>query len=289
MKREEFISEYTRVNRKFEVKWFDPIKKAIQSKVDVVRDKLKSGGVHAAETFLHTNLGNVEMTKTIKGLYLQVGRRHAQMNYSRLLQDQRQKGFGFNQEWANFINYYLQTHLLDKVTFQIDETTRTALLKALEEMVNKGLTVDQMVDRLENWPFKEFQAARIARTEVNRAANTGAKAQADTSKYQQNKEWIAIHDNRTRGNPINGQRDHANHWTLDGMKIDEEDVFVDPRNGDRLDFPGDPSGSAASTINCRCAVAYTYKRDSQGNLIPKRRSTAVIFPSRRVQRQEITI
>lgn len=299
MNRNSFINEYVSLNRKFEVKFFPVVKKAIHKKVQATIARLREGGYHSATNYLHTDLHNPAMTEAITQLYKIVGLKHAQVNYSRLLHDSRKrkwidlhlqtKGFGFNSKWIDFILNYLKRHLVDKVTIQINATTRDALLRALSIMQFEGLSVDGAILKLEEWPYEEFQAARIVRTEVNRAANTGAMAQADTSNWQQLKEWIAIHDNRTRGNPLTGAKDHANHWSLDGVKIDEGDVFVDPRNGDRLEFPGDPKASAESTINCRCSVAYTFKRDRNGNLIPKRKSTVVLYPNQTSRPQIVTI
>lgn len=279
MNRNNFIEEYTRINRAFELKAFPVVKKAIHAKVVTVQHKLKTGGYDAAINYLHMDLTNPAMAEIMTKLYLVVGKKHAQLNYVRLKADRQQKGFGFNQAWADFIISYLKRHLLDKITIQINTTTRDALLRALTAMQLEGLGVDGAVEKLDEWKYEEYQAARIVRTEVNRAANTGATAQAETDDFQQVKEWVAIHDNRTRGNPLTGQKDHANHWALDKITIDEGDVFVDPRNGDRLKFPGDPAGSAASTINCRCTVVYTYKRDKNGNLIPKRKTTTVLYPN----------
>ncbi len=39
-----------------------------------------------------------------------------------------------------------------------------------------------------------------------------------------------------------------------GQKVPLEENFV--IGGDRLKYPGDPKGSPAETINCRCAVIY---------------------------------
>ena len=112
------------------------------------------------------------------------------------------------------------------------------------------------------------------RTETTRAANTGAMAAGSTFEYEQEKEWISARDMRTRGRDPN---DHANHVKLDGMVVDYEGYFVDPRNGDKLRFPGDPGGNGlpntqpASTINCRCSVALVAKFGEDGRLIPKKK------------------
>lgn len=296
MTKPQFISEYIRVNRAFEVKFMPLVEKAIRLKVQAVIHHLRTGGYHAAQRYLHTDMENQQMAEVITKLYLIVGKKHAQMNYSRLLHETRRrksvdlqletKGFGFNQVWADFIINYLKRFLTSKITFDIAATTRDALLAALVTMTNDGLSVDGAIEELQDWPFARFQAARIIRTEVNRAANTGAAAQAASSEWQQWKEWSSAHDNRVRGkNP----KDHASHIGLDGTKINEDDVFIDPVNGDRLEFPGDPRASAASTINCRCAALYTFKRDMNGNLIPKRKTTTVIYPGQQIRPQTVMI
>ena len=58
------------------------------------------------------------------------------------------------------------------------------------------------------------------------------------------KEWIAIQDARTR----------LTHSIASGQTVPLEERFV--VGGDRLKYPGDPRGTPAETINCRCAVIY---------------------------------
>lgn len=288
MTRQQQIQQFERINRRFEKIFMPKVQRAIHSQVKAVIRELRSNGYASAKHYLSTHVGNEELTKVIKELYTKVGRRWAQITYSRLLPEVRgqksrplilqTKNFGFNSEWTNFINNYLKQFLLDKITFRVSETTRNVLLNVMTSATTEGWSIDQTIDRLQDWPYERYQAARIVRTETNRAANVGSTAQAETSKYEQQKEWMSADDNRVRGNPVNGKKDHADHWTLDGNKIDAGDVFHDIRNGDQLMFPGDPKASAASTINCRCKVSYTFKRDKDGNLILKRKTTSVIFP-----------
>jgi hypothetical protein len=162
------------------------------------------------------------------------------------------------------------------------------LLNVLNRAVEQGWGVDKTVkflreESVSERSFTKFQAARIVRTEVNRASNAGVMAAGDTYEYQMTKEWISVHDNRVRDN------EYASHRQLDTIKIDFEDVFTDPVNGDRLIAPGDPKASAASTINCRCQLALAPKRDARGRLIPKRQSTVVIYPNRSRRQTVITI
>lgn len=299
MTRLQQIQQFERINRRFEKIFMPRVQRAIHSQVKAVIRELRSNGYASAKHYLSTHVGNEELTKVIKELYTTVGRRWAQITYSRLLPELKgqknrplilqTKGFGFNAEWTNFIINYLKNFLLDKITFRVAETTRNALLAVLATSTEAGWSIDQTIDRLQDWPYERYQAARIVRTETNRAANVGSTAQAETSKYEQQKEWMSADDNRVRGNPVNGKKDHADHFSLDGTKIDAEDVFHDLRNGDQLMFPGDPKASAASTINCRCHSSYTFKRDSNGNLIPKRRTTSVIFPGQTRRHERVTV
>jgi hypothetical protein len=284
----QIISEFSRINRKYEQLYFPKVSKAIASKKRDVLIKLKSGGIDYAKNWLSSDLGNTILTDVVTDLYKTVGLRHARMNYSRMLNENGRKGhisgmevkgFGFNKIWTEFIIQYFRTYLLQKITYDVATTTRAALLAILATATTEGWSVDQTIDKVEGWN-ERYQAARVVRTEVGRAANVGAKANSDTLTYEQQKEWVSAHDFRVRGHK---KSDHANHINLDKTKIDAEDKFVDSVNGDQLDFPGDITASAASVINCRCMVVYTAKRDENGNLIPKRKTTTVIYPGQFVK------
>jgi uncharacterized protein with gpF-like domain len=183
------------------------------------------------------------------------------------------KGFGFNEQWIAFILQYLQQFLIDKITFKVSNTTRDKLLDVLQQGIADGLGIEDMVNLLEDLPFTRTQAARITRTEINRAANVGTMAGVSTSEYEMNKEWIAAHDHRTRGvNP----KDHADHYNLDGQVVDIDGKFRDPINGHELSFPGDPEAAAEDVVNCRCSSAPIAKKDVNGFLVPKPQPAQVI-------------
>jgi hypothetical protein len=296
MTRLQLIKHFERVNRRFEVRFYPKVLSALNAKKNKVIRILKQDGYSAANYYLTTEIGNIRMAEVIKEIYTFTGRRWAQIEYGRLLGDLKKakskvasiekKGFGFNYAWTKFILDYLEKYLFEKITFEINKTTQDAMLRVISRAVAAGWSIEQTVDRFEDWPFLKFQAARILRTEVNRAANVGSAAQAETSEFEQMKEWQSAEDHRVRGsNP----KDHADHVALDGVKINADDVFYDPRNGDQLQFPGDPKASAASVINCRCHASFTFKRDKNDNLIPKRKTTTVIFPGQIRSRQTITI
>ncbi len=301
-----FHNTFTSVNRRYEKKYQPKVEAVLihPGLISTIRQHGIQAGINHARDTIH----NPELALIISRLYVDVGLRHAQMNYVRMrdeIRSSRRKSlpvdivtkelivdmqvkasFGFNPTWTKFVVDYLNRFLIEKITFEVSRTTRDELLKVLQQGVTEGWSIDEMVKRIEDLPFTKMQAARIVRTEVNRAANVGAKAQSSTFAFEQNKEWISAEDDRVRGLQPS---DHASHVGLNGTTINDGDVFIDPRNGDQLEFPGDPRASAASTINCRCSVAYVAKRNAQGRLIPKRQTTTVIFPNQNVRRRTVTI
>ena len=128
-----------------------------------------------------------------------------------------------------------------------------------------GQTIQQITTRLKTLVtrsnFYRWQALRIARTETTTASNFAATVAGDVSGFVMEKMWISALDARTRRPP----ESHFNHYEMNGKKVGQNDVFV--VGGEKLLFPGAPTGSAGNVINCRCTVALIPKRDSEGNLV----------------------
>lgn len=262
------------LNRKFEDKYFPKVRDAIKGQISSLTHIIENNGIQAGIIHLDRNITS-PVAPIIQDLYLEVGLRYARIQW-RQLQDQRRrsrkgretKGFGFNEAWAQFIKDFLFRFLTETILFQLQETTRAVLIATLQKAIEEGWGIKETVKELDELSLSRVQAARIVRTEVTRASNTGHMAGASTFEYEQVKEWVAAMDLRTRGTK---PEDHASHRGLDGIVVDYDDVFIDPRNGDKLRYPGDPEASAASTVNCRCRVVITAKTDEQGRLIPKKK------------------
>jgi 8-oxo-dGTP pyrophosphatase MutT (NUDIX family) len=116
--------------------------------------------------------------------------------------------------------------------------------------------VDALLSDDERW---NGRARTIARTEVVSANNAGAalsaKATADVLGVEQGeviKEWLATMDSRTR----------ETHAEADGQQVFGLDT---PFNvgGEDLQEPGDPAGSAAEVVSCRCTALYIYPGDPE--------------------------
>ena len=179
------MTDYEKINRRFEKFFFNRVKKTIDFKE--VISIIESKGITAAINYITNDLSNPELAKEIERLYGVVGLRHANI-VTRSLKQQERKGFGFNEEWIKFIQEYLRVHLIEKITFNVNATTRDFLLRVLQESISEGWGVDKTVRNLRESGFSDFQAARIVRTEVNTAANVGVIAAAETYEYEMLKE-----------------------------------------------------------------------------------------------------
>lgn len=117
----------------------------------------------------------------------------------------------------------------------------------------QGESITHLADRLQtNIPdMNRTSAVRAARTAVTGAQNSGrldSYVEAEKMGIQMERQWIATLDNRTR-------HDHA---MADGQTTGVDDPFT--VGGEKLMFPGDPSGSGWNIYNCRCTMIAVVKR-----------------------------
>jgi hypothetical protein len=126
------------------------------------------------------------------------------------------------------------------------------------------------IDRVEStW---QTRAERISRTETTGAYNAGA-LDAGFVEGQRVKVWMTTGDDRTR----------AEHLAASGQCVPLEDTFT--VGGEALEMPGDPSGSAGMTINCRCTIVFADSCDEASDRF--RRSREVVNAERRERGLEV--
>jgi HK97 family phage portal protein len=139
-------------------------------------------------------------------------------------------------------------------------TTSDRIYQIIKDGFEKSKTGQQIAlditEMFANPDKMMFRADRIARTETLTALSIGSGTAMNEAKKlvpDLKKMWISTEDQRTRGNPggLYAESD-ADHWGLHGQVVSSEKKFKDPRNGEELDFPRDPSAGPSSTINCRC-------------------------------------
>jgi HK97 family phage portal protein len=141
-------------------------------------------------------------------------------------------------------------NLSSKKVTQITETTRTGVRKIIGDGIASGASVDDMSDDLRRLydGFKGIRANTIARTETANSSNFGKAAQVNETEERLDlklvKTWVSVQDDRTR----------EDHVAADGQTVLNSDQFT--VGGEQLDFPGDPNGSAATVINCRCTCTF---------------------------------
>jgi len=132
-----------------------------------------------------------------------------------------------------------------KVT-EISDSTRKRINKAIQRNVETNGSTADLVSELRRY-VGGARATTIARTESQAAAQAGQLEVARNVGVVMKKVWVSAEDDRTR----------PAHNEADGQTVDLDEPFI--VDGEELMFPGDPSGSAANIINCRCAVVYKVK------------------------------
>jgi uncharacterized protein with gpF-like domain len=149
------------------------------------------------------------------------------------------------------------TRTADLVTL-IDETTRREIRDLMGDSFRQGLSIPNIAARIDQLYLDEIIPNRstvIARTEAIRSSNYGNLKAAEGTGLTLTKRWVATRDARTR----------EGHWNADGQTVPLDATFkvaAEPGNPlEDLDFPGDPNGSAANTIQCRCTMTYQRRRD----------------------------
>lgn len=201
-------------------------------------------------------------------LYKIVGPRW--VKYAKLSMTKAAGQMSFNEQIVELMRQYYGIDLLNDAE-DITTTTRDVIQKILSDAALTGASFDDIVRQITtSSELGPMRARRIARTETVTAANGAAMVYAQTSGNKMNKIWISVKDKRTRHNQW------ANHVTIDGTIIDINEPFnlTSPKLGDiQMMHPGvrkQPNGiavPAAEVVNCRCVVAFTAKRDSQGRII----------------------
>ncbi len=185
-------------------------------------------------------------------------------------------GFGRNDRWIAEVIRQLQLSGLQFVQ-DIDATTRDYILSVLSEGTDKQWTLEEIVAKLTDAGYWQARSRRIARTEINRAANAGHQAAAKDAPFEVNKKWVSARDHRTR---------HS-HQLMNGQVVGENDYFKVPvfkgdvRIGDEeMNAPGDPKASAANTVFCRCRITHQPKTDANGAYIMRETNQARVVPMR---------
>ncbi len=130
------------------------------------------------------------------------------------------------------------TQLLRTAYEDIENITKKAVTKGIEEGWGMDKIAKEIINDLKDLDM--WKARRIARTEVVAASNYGIKLGAEDLPGRKVKVWVSSFDTRSR----------EDHMAADGQRVAFEEMFE--VGGEKLEYPGDPRGSAGNIINCRC-------------------------------------
>ena len=153
--------------------------------------------------------------------------------------------------WEDLFRSYVMKYGAIKAA-QTAETTRIDIQTAIFSALNQTEALSEQAFTkkiLSVRGLSPFRADTIARTETHAAAMYASRETArdmiiDTG-VERKKKWVPALDERTRSS-------HAAMQHSKPIQIDEAFIV----NGERLQNPADPAGSAGNVINCRCVMVY---------------------------------
>lgn len=163
--------------------------------------------------------------------------------------------------WQLFVEEYIQTWGAQAIA-NIMETTRLQIIDAVAVGLRDGKSIATIaVELREAIPaLSRRRAAIIARTETHSAAQFASIQTAKRAPFPLVKTWNSAYDHRTRDfGEADGKVDQANHRKMNGVSVALDEPFQVPNKWggfDPMQFPGDQSAPAYTTVNCRCALTY---------------------------------
>ena len=164
--------------------------------------------------------------------------------------------------WVTLMQEYMNTTGGTRIT-QINRFSKAYVLAKLRPILNQGIQeglpvqeiARNIVRDIEEYSgnLARYRADRIVRTEIIGSANRASMASVESAgiKDMVLKRWLpANQPERTR---------ETHMQMFDHPAIPLDDFFDVPTldgGTEKMAYPGDPNGSAANTISCRCVVIF---------------------------------
>ena len=148
---------------------------------------------------------------------------------------------------------------VNQLAGQVTQTTFDQIQQAIRDGIAAGDSTTQIADAVRHvFDVARARAELIARTETSIALNQAAFDYAQASGKVGRKEWLAVHDTRTR----------ETHRVADGQTVPVGLPFA--VGGSLMMHPGDPTAPPGEVCNCRCSVLYhpAAKGDAGGITAP---------------------
>jgi uncharacterized protein with gpF-like domain len=157
----------------------------------------------------------------------------------------------FEQAIRLFINQFAA----QKVTTLIDPTTKGQLSLIIQRGLTEGLSnreISKLILKTGNIQSGR-RAIVIAKTETHTAMTYGIDQAVASTGVEFEREWSTAGDERVRPSRGSKQRFY-NHRIVDGQTRKQNEPF--DVSGEKLMYPGDPTGSAGNIVQCRCILLY---------------------------------
>lgn len=256
--------QFSIFRQRIEAAYVPSFRKAFQAQIHQWDTYGKANGYPQATAMINIIVTGAPLELSLRKLYAECASKWGWKTY----RDLPQKGFfqdGIVNRLLASINDYFDKYILNKVVVETTEYTRKWMRQQISAGLENGDGYDVIARSMVDSSVNLMRARRIARTETVRASNYASLDAARLSPLLLKKQWIAAKDNRTRRVP----RDTADHLNLDSVTIGLDDWFNEytTEGIQLLQHPGDINAGAASTINCRCTLAYESSRDNAGRLI----------------------
>ncbi len=201
------------------------------------------------------SLDERETKRAIESIYVDTGKDFAKWTVENLK--------GAVKKSSDYYDDYMRRYVEEKTGEKIKSittTTRTRAIaiakKVVAQAIEQGLSIDDIAAMLKQHYYNDalYRSVRIARTEVIAASNAGSLHGALSTGLAIKKVWLATKTGHTRDS----------HMLMDKQAADMQEYFNVPvigRNGivegtEKMLHPGDPQGSPANVINCRCTIVY---------------------------------
>lgn len=189
----------------------------------------------------------------LEDLFVKVGSAFAKQSFRNL---KKQTPLEIKQKNPDFrermINYSKQGRRERVIARSEGLVIQKLISQTIEQRLGPKDAADYVKDRIAT-KIDDYQAERIARTEIIAASNAGSLAGAKSTGLPLNKRWVSTNDDRTR--PAHRPQNIQN------LIVDLDAPFY--VGGEELDFPGDQKGRPGNIINCRCTQVYVTKEETQ--------------------------
>ncbi len=130
---------------------------------------------------------------------------------------------------------------------RVSNTTQNRINRVIHSGISDGLSRDEIADNIEEATggrIGEARARIISETEVHSASNAGELESVKSLDLPLKKEWLSMNDELVRDD----------HMEANGEEVELDESF--DVGDEELEYPGDPNGSPAQTVNCRCVMIY---------------------------------